>query len=223
MNNQKKKIQVKVNAKENGGELMAVTNLITHNKLKAKHQLNCIEMFRYIHQNFPQEHSYYSIAHEMGKSEREIQRMIQTINEFCPCIKGEIRSIDNKIHLYTVNELSEREFDRCFGDPHKAPLLYIFFKSFYIRKLTLTEIVEQVVTLTKRQTCKDPKKLLRAKRKAAIDMIQSILDATPLFDYDDDNGELVVGSPEKLGLTYDEDLVRAFIAALSQEGGKLCK
>ena len=199
---------------------MAATTLLTKRKLQTPFQQDCIEMFRYIHQNYPQKHSYYSLAHEMSKSEREIQRMILSINEFCPCIKGVIDSVDNKAYFYTVDKFNEREFDRCFGDPHKAPLMYIFFKSFYVRKLTLTELVEQVVVLKKRQICKNPEKLRRAKRKAAIDMIQNILDVTPLFDYDDDNGELVVGSPEKLGITYNEDLIRAFIEALVQEGGK---
>ena len=186
-----------VTTQEIGETNMAVTVEVKENKprkLKVAYQQDIIEVFQYIYLEFPQKHTYYSLEHEMSKSYRTIKRLIDDLNSVCPCIKVTTDEITNCAYFSVNDKFTEEEFDKNFGDPNNAPLLYVFLKSFFIRKMSLQEIMDKVVVLTKRQTCKNPAKLQKAKKLAACDILRGILYVAHLVLVNRENNDCYIGN-----------------------------
>lgn len=114
--------------------------------------------------------------------------------QFCECIKTNEIYDSNRRYLSINFDLTEEEFDKNFGDSNNAPLLYVFLKSCFIRKMSITEIMEDIVVLNKRNTCKNPAKLQKAKKLAACDIIREILKTTHLIDANKENGVCQIGN-----------------------------
>ena len=137
-----------------------------------------------------------TVQRKINAELRNMHRLMDDINVFCPCVKTVEKSDTSRLGLYIEYNFNETMFDERFNNVQNAPLLYVFFKSLFVRRISLTEIMEDVVVLTKRQTCKDPKKLYRATKRAAIELIRSIVSATHLVDFYKDNGEYYIGKFE---------------------------
>lgn len=198
MTNSKETSNKKVLVAETKGEkemtLVANVKEQKARKLNVAYQQDIIEIFQYIYLDFPQKHTYYSLALESSKSLRSVHRVIEDLNSLCPCINITINEITNCAYLSVNDKFTEEEFDRNFGDPNNAPLLYVFLKSFFIRKMSLQEIMDKVVVLTKRQTCKNPVKLQKAKKLAACYILRSILYAAHLVLVNRENNDCYIGN-----------------------------
>ena len=176
-------------------------------KLKVTYQQDILELFGYIYHNVPQRHTYYSLAQEMSKNVRTIKRMIDDLNDVCPCVTATIDEITKCAYFSIDDNFTEKILDKNFGNINNAPLLYVFLKSFLIRKMSLKEIMNDVVILTKKETCKNPEKLQRAKKKIAGEIIMGIFDSTSLIDYDDEDGELIIGNVKFLSYDYNRNFL----------------
>lgn len=146
-------------------------------RLGPAHEQNIIELFTHIYFN-PKRHTVYSLAHEISKSVRTVHRMLEEINNFCPCIKKSVNEIDGCARIYVSNEFTENYLDICYAKSQRSPMLYIFLTMFLVRPLAIKDIVKKISTNNK-----DAKK-----------MVERIFDTTAYVDSMELDEEEVYGN-----------------------------
>ena len=148
-------------------------------KLGTAYQQNLIEMFSYIYY-YPNYHTYYSLAKEMSKSKRTIQRMIEDINTFCPNLIATKTDFMGRVKLREVSYgISEEYLDACYNKTNNAPLLYIYLVMMLNRPVTLQDIMRK----------------LGIKESDAKKIAKKLLDTTASIDVaEDDSEEIIFGN-----------------------------
>ena len=141
-------------------------------------QQNFVEMIGYIYLE-PNMHTVDSLSVEMGKDARTIKRWIAEINEFCPIINSKFRESDDRAYRNINEKYSEEYFDRCYQESPSMPIVYLFMIMLLKRELSVKEVME---------------KINLSSREKAMDVINSILDASHIIDYDFREDDLVAGN-----------------------------
>ena len=147
---------------------LAAAQVVKARKLGTLHQQNLIELFTHIYFH-PNKHTYNSLAHEMSKSNRTIQRMIDDINALYPYITAKLNDLDGCAHLKIEGKYSESLLDNAFQKSQYAPILYIFIKSLLGKPVSVNEIMQKV----------------NVNRKNAEKIIDKIFETTPYGDFED--------------------------------------
>jgi len=158
-----------------------MTNLVLikpTKKLQSKRQQDLIEMIGYIYMS-RNEYNLEDIAKEMSKSKRTIYRMVADINALYPIIHKTFFEDESKVYLGIGECCSEECLDCCYQKLPNAPILYLFLIMLFHRQLTYKEIMEK----------------LKLKSRAKVrQIVEHILDASYIIDYDFKEEDVVVGN-----------------------------
>ena len=152
-------------------ELLNKNNRISQQKRTRKsaieYEQDLIELFKYL---FMERFNIDNLMQEMSVSRRTVERMISHINEFYPCIKSTINDQDGRAYYSIKRDFSEEKLNNCFKKLNKRPLVYIFLMSFLVKPVSIQEVMKK----------------LNIKQNSAIEIMNSIIDASGLvylFDY----------------------------------------